>query len=358
MTPNRQFAAALEESAHSFVPRRYSVHTAIIWRESDLGEVTAEEASEALAGAQRVGAVYLLSPQQIEGAFRTKSYLVHDRALFALMERLERAGLPTVFPHPSHLYRALVAKEWPAQLCLSPGYHVPLSTRVPRGAVTRDAQGAAESALAALEALRAARAGAQAAELRRGDAAESSPQRSVVKMPCAWKSEGVAMCTGAVELAAALKDMSAHGEHASYLVQERMDGIACEAMVYLLRGQIAGVRYYRFAHHGAPPEYLTRSTAMDLLGGEQAALQAEDTMKDLALRWLAWTRAQCCTPVPFLRLDFLLTSAAATGGSPAVWTCEVSELGVAVDFEGLSDEASRDLVFRAIFEELLELPRG
>lgn len=338
--------------------RGYAVHAALIWRECELGMVAAEEAAAALAGARRTGAVYLLSPQQVQGAFRTKSYLVHDQALFGLMERLERAGLPTVFPHPSHLYRALVAKEWPAQLCLCPAFRVPLSTRVPRGAAAGDAHRAAEEALAALRVLRSATcAGSQATAGHGGAAPEELPQRpccAVVKTPCSWKSEGVLLCEGAGELAAALQDLSSHGEHNSYLVQECIDGVICEAMVFLLRGRIAGIRYYQFAHHRAPPAYLPRARAAALLGGEEAARRAEDTMRGLASRWLAWTRAQCCLPVPFLRLDFLLAAGPAGAGAPAVWTCEVSELGVAVKLEGLSDEASRDLVLNAVLGELLE----
>lgn len=55
--------------------------------------------------------MYLLSPQRVAGEFRTKHDLVHDVPLFQLMERLEGAGVPTLWPHPSHLYRTLAGKE-------------------------------------------------------------------------------------------------------------------------------------------------------------------------------------------------------------------------------------------------------
>eukprot|EP00747_Dinoflagellata_sp_TGD_P007026 gnl/TRDRNA2_/TRDRNA2_116655_c0_seq1.p1 gnl/TRDRNA2_/TRDRNA2_116655_c0~~gnl/TRDRNA2_/TRDRNA2_116655_c0_seq1.p1 ORF type:complete len:322 (-),score=57.41 gnl/TRDRNA2_/TRDRNA2_116655_c0_seq1:132-1055(-) len=299
-----------------------------------------------------VGAVYLLSPQQIRGAFKSKSYLVHDRPLFDLMEHLERIGVPTVYPHPSHMYRTLVAKEWPAQLCLAPAFHVPLSTRVPRGSVARNALLAAEEALAALAALAVVRAADGSG--RDAAAKPAGRSRGVVKIACSWKSEGVLMFEGAEELAAALEKMTESGDHASYLVQERIEGVMCEASVYLIRGEVAGIRYCQFAHHGAPPKYRLRREVAPLMG-ESRLRAAEETMERLSLRWLAWARAQNSEPVPFLRIDFLMApSDTAEGGPLQIWTGEVSELSVAVSLEGLSDEASRTLVFESVIDAALQ----
>jgi hypothetical protein len=354
MTPNWQFLAAFEEAMHEQLGHDYELYGSMIRREKELGEIKPEPIRKALMGARHVGVVHLLCPQQIVGAFRTKSYLVHDRALFDLMERLERAGLPSVYPHSSHLYRVFTSKEWPAQLCLAPAFRVPLCTRVPRGSVAQCPNNAAEEALGALAMLRIATSSGAAA--LSNTAAPAAPQqlRCVAKLACSWKSEGVVMCDGTEELALALSQFASTGEHSSYLVQERIDGVICEASVYLLRGKMAGFRYYRFPHHRAPPEYMARGCAAGYLGGEQAVIQAEEVMGPLALQWYAWAKAQCSASVPFMRVDFLLAKQTDGSTTPSVWTGELSELSVAVSFEGLSDEASRKLVFEAVLSDVVQ----
>lgn len=41
-------------------------------------------------------------------------------------------GVPTRFPHHSHLYRTLASKEWCASICLMPQMKCPLTTKVTR----------------------------------------------------------------------------------------------------------------------------------------------------------------------------------------------------------------------------------
>ncbi|CAJ1334167.1 unnamed protein product [Effrenium voratum] len=134
------------------------------------------------------------------------------------------------------------------------------------------------------------------------------------------------------------------------MVQELIPGILCEAMVYVLRGEAWGFpQYYRFPQHQAPPQYLPRKAAQRLLGEELMA-RSEDSMRVLTKRWLLWARAVCACEVPFLRLDFLLTE-------EGVWTGELSELGVAVELQGLHPQESRDLVMDAVIGSIL-VPDG
>ena len=263
--------------------------------EEQLYSIEAETVKSSLARAEQRGIFYFLSPQQVKGAFRTKSYLVHDEALFALMERLEEAGLPTVWPHPLHLFKMLAGKVWPPQVCLSAEYHVPLTTCVPRCAVLADPHRAAEEALEALRFLR--------------QAAARPPEVSgtVVKVGFSWKSEGVTLCRETGDLEAALQSAAAAGSHSYFMVQERVEGLCCEAMVYTLGGRIVGhPQYYSFPYHKAPPQYMLRKSAAQALGGAAVQSECEAKMKQITQRWLVWTRAQSSTLVPFLRIDFLL----------------------------------------------------
>lgn len=58
------------------------------------------------------------------------------------------------------------------------------------------------------------------------------------------------------------------------------------------------------------------------------------------------------SPIPFLRIDFLLAPCEA--GDVEVWTGEVSELGVAVELQGMNSHESRDLVVDAVVASLLK----
>ena len=336
MTPNWSLVAALEEALYRRLGPRYELHVVQIEAEEDLESIVAEDVLRSLSRAEVKGIVYFLSPQQVKGAFRTKSYLIHDEALFALMERLERAGLPTVWPHPLHLFKTLAGKVWPPQVCLSPQYHVPLTSCVPRCAVLADPQLAADEALKALKVLR--------------EASSRSPEISgtVVKVGFSWKSEGVTLCRSREDLKCALQSAAAAGSHSYFMVQERIEGLCCEAMVYTLGGQIVGQpQYYSFPHHKAPPQYMIRKTAAQLLGGDAVQRDCEDKMKQITQRWLLWIRAQCSSPVPFLRVDFLL-ALDSVSRDVQIWTGEVSELGVAVSFQEIDDHQSCDMVMDAV----------
>eukprot|EP00933_Yihiella_yeosuensis_P027720 TRINITY_DN21604_c0_g1_i2.p1 TRINITY_DN21604_c0_g1~~TRINITY_DN21604_c0_g1_i2.p1 ORF type:complete len:552 (-),score=96.41 TRINITY_DN21604_c0_g1_i2:34-1689(-) len=353
MTPNWTLLAALEEAMYSSLGPNYELHVAFVSEEEQLAQITEESVSAALSGAECAGVVYFLSPQQVKGAFKTKSYLVHDEALFSLMHRLESAGFPTVWPHPLHLYKLLAGKEWHSQLCLSTEYCVPLTTRVPRGAVAKSSIRAAKEAVSALAALK------ESVSLEKStlEGGATAPSGFVVKIGYSWKSEGVRLCADAEEVAVALQEMAAAGRHSSFLVQEKIAGVVCEASVYFIQGRpFQQPQYYKFPEHKAPPQYINRKEAAKLLGSETAQINAEKVMLDLASRWFTWARAQCCSPIPFLRVDFLL---ALPPGEPApaaqVWTGEVTELGGAVNFQELNDNHSRNLVMEAVVKSFLEI---
>eukprot|EP00438_Fugacium_kawagutii_P028653 Skav235437 [mRNA] locus=scaffold774:94504:98602:+ [translate_table: standard] len=68
------------------------------------------------------------------------------------------------------------------------------------------------------------------------------------------------------------------------------------------------------------------------------------------------SRSMSSSPIPFLRIDFLLAAPceADSAGDVEVWTGEVSELGVAVELQGMNSHESRDLVVDAVVASLLK----
>lgn len=80
----------------------------------------------------------------------------------------------------------------------------------------------------------------------------SEQVRAAVKVGYSWRSAGVSLCRGLPALAAALSAAARAGDHSSFLVQELVEGVLCEAMVYVIHGQVAGrPQYYRFPEHKA-----------------------------------------------------------------------------------------------------------
>lgn len=66
----------------------------------------------------------------------------------------------------------------------------------------------------------------------------------------------------------------AHSTITSVCAQRRFRD---EAMVYVLHGQmVAHPQYYRFPEHKAPPQYLHRKAAKEILGGETALAHCEE----------------------------------------------------------------------------------
>lgn len=345
MTPNWTLLAALDEAIYRQMGPNYELRVVPIASEDQLSMLHPSRVTPLLQPATVCGVVYFLSPQRVAGDFRTKNDMVHDAPLFGLMEALEEAGLPTVWPHPSYLYRTLAGKEWPSQLCLSPQYHVPLTVRVSRQAVLTKGQRAAEEACQALCRLREAM----------GRPLKSAGVRAAVKVGYSWRSSGVQLCRDDVmDLSRALAKAAAAGQHASFMVQELIEGVLCEAMVYVIHGEVAGFpQYYRFPEHQAPPQYMPRKSAAQLLGGEMAQRKCEERMHSIVQQWILWAQCMSASPIPFLRIDFLLAQGK-EGKEVQVWTGEVSELGVAVELQGMNSHESRDLVMHAVVTSLLK----
>merc|ERR1719293_469700 len=110
-----------------------------------------------MAQGQNVGALYFMWPIVFQDGHQVPAYVERDRQ-FRLMVEMEASGIPTRFPHQSHLYRVFASKEWTAQMCLHPLLRVPLTTMVSRQAVACNPEKAAAQAIKALNNLNQVRA--------------------------------------------------------------------------------------------------------------------------------------------------------------------------------------------------------
>lgn len=128
-------------------------------------------------------------------------------------------------------------------------------------------------------------------------------------------------------------------------------------------------QYYRFPEHKAPPQYITRKLAAEVLGGQEVQEICEKKMHEIVQHWLLWAKTMSAIRVlPFLRMDFLLQRNQSygldtenpgkmeEGNSVKVWTGEVSELGVAVELQGMHSHESRDLVMDAVIASMVSPP--
>eukprot|EP00439_Symbiodinium_sp_Y106_P001724 s6889_g1.t1 len=113
---------------------------------------------------------------------------VQKERLLELMVQMEAAGVPSRFPHESHLYKIFASKEWTAQMCLHPLLHVPLTTMVPRQAVASDPGKAAADAMMALKNLAEARS---AWNGQLGQAERPYMAKGVAKLGWSWEAMDV-----------------------------------------------------------------------------------------------------------------------------------------------------------------------
>ena len=124
--------------------------------------------------------------------------------LQTLQHGFEASGIPTRFPHPSQLYRTLLAKDWQPQACLMPQLHVPPVTSVNRACIVADPMRAARSAIASLDEIRETRYDGAANEPPCLKPAEGEVRKGVVKLGFAWEAAHVRLFRGENQLALAL----------------------------------------------------------------------------------------------------------------------------------------------------------
>ena len=121
--------------------------------------------------------------------------MLDQSAYFDAVRIFEAAGVCTRFPHPSQLYRTLLAKDWQPSLCLVPSLCIPPAVTVNRATICASPSRAAKLCVDALATVRAARyrrgKKRREPESLRVEGAES--RRGVAKLGFAWEAAHVTL---------------------------------------------------------------------------------------------------------------------------------------------------------------------
>jgi len=330
-------------SAHALLAEEaaYEVHSAFIRSTADL-ELIGPSMINAMRGRHRVG-LYFLWPTQRAVVERRLPGAVAEPALFALMHRMEAAGIRSCWPHTASLYRQLAGKLWVPQISMQrPDLRTPKTVQLDVALWTEDPNAATEMALLEL----------QRQPTRASDCQNPSSDsfRGVAKLGFSWMGEDVIPFTGASELLRVLQQLlDGSPQDAVCLIQERIENVVCEVRFVCIQDRAKGVdvvtrELVRMRQH--PPRHSSDNTfalashltmtpqeaVREVFFGSWEALRvAEKEAERLAELWLRWFHDEGHGTPTACRLDFLVAAKRpdVVGGPVPVelWTVELCECG-------------------------------
>jgi len=325
--------------------------------------------------APHVGAMYHLYPTSFEeNCIPSKetgqdggAALVDQKSFFTMQKAMERAGIPTRFPHPSGLYELLASKRWTYMMSTTPHLRVPPTIAVPRMLVEQSCAEAAKMALASLNAVKQ-----QQAKLRNEPAPKESITKGVAKLGFSWEALDVKFWENESGLDSALHNLTQTIEISDELTGQPHDLESIivqeyckhdlEVRLYYVEGKLEATIYTKFCkikdnlEFGDFHEAFVQSeAAKNWMGGDYAALEhGEKQCREIAEHWLVWVQGLICEMPPAIRFDFFC-GRSDKAGEATVWTLEICELG----FSMLGEKELPYKVFAAMCRSCLrEKPDG
>jgi hypothetical protein len=264
---------------------------------------------------------------------------VDREKLFRLMVEMEASGIPTRFPHQSHLYKIFASKEWTAQMCLHPLLKVPLTTQVARQAVATDPGKAASQSMKALHNLAQART-MWGQELNQPSQKAVPVQKGVAKLGWSWEAMDVQSWRNKQELERALASLAEQPDSLVDVVyvQEWVDFDVeirhfvvepdiCQPETLIPKKRIYTV--FKSRDQGSFrnfDRYDRQGCLTETFHNDDAALaDAERQADELIVRWLEWMQAQSHELPVVMRFDILAKHVGQ--GRAEVRTGELTELG-------------------------------
>ena len=362
---NQYIGAVCDETLHRRLGPNYEVLSVFVRSSDDLARLQYSDLAARLRGRHKCGLYFLWPTRFRDGSPKQQVGMVNAPALFGVMEGMEAVGVPTRFPHPSQLYRTLVAKEWQALLCQAPQFCVPPTTLVNRAHVLTDAPRAAARALNALRELRSVGVENSGGDLSGTVAARSDdidygpdPECGVVKLGYAWEATQVRFFSGELQLAREMTFLCAQEgcESVALLVQGFVPN-DFEMRVYVVQGQQAHVVYSTFdaeedSRALTHPSFAVKSRAeaiADWLESDEAAMvDAERAVVVLVTRWMRWLTSVSSDAVPAIRMDFLVQRVAP--GRAEVHSLELTEMG----FSLFRWKGGPNIVLGALFDSFFD----
>lgn len=262
--------------------------------------------------------------------------LMDHKALFRLMQAVERAGVPTRFPHASGLYEQLTSKRWTYQLSVVPHLRVPPTVAVPRMLIERSCKDAAEQGLKMLGSIKQHQSALRGIDTNAGDVTVG-----VAKLGFSWEALDVKFWEGSDGLASALYEltqaieisgeMTGQPHNCEALIVQEFVRHDLELRVYVVDGSVEKFIYTKFCcikdnhEFGDFKQLASRADAAESwMGGDVAALEdGERQCLELVDHWLQWVLAQACEMPPAVRFDFFVGRRPDSAGKADVWTLEI-----------------------------------
>ena len=331
-TSSAYVSAFVDSTVYPVLGPDYEVHSVFVSSGADLAKLGPAATCQAMRGRHKA-ACYFLWPVMHQDGEVHESGMVDQTYYFDAVRTFEAAGICTRFPHPSQLYRTLLAKDWQPSLCLVPSLKIPPAVTVNRASVTASPQRAASLCVRALAAVRSSRYSEKREEptaLRVSDGAERT---GVAKLGFAWEAAHVRVFRGEDQLSTALIELcTTPAVTTTAIIVQDFAQNDFELRQFVVEGEIVHRVYSNFAwtdSDGYLREFVMkdRDAAIEAwMGGDEAAMAAaEKKAAKLANAWLVWMAAQSVEALPAVRMDILIKR---TGpGQAEVFTLELTEMG-------------------------------
>ena len=341
----------LDRTLYSRLGPDYEVVTVFVESGADLRKLQPSAIAPILRG-RHLCALYFLWPVMAQDGDVEQSGMVNQADYFATVRAFEASGVPTRFPHASHLYETLLSKDWQPSLCLQAKLRIPPCVTINRAAIVRSPRRAAATVLDALNACRAMRYAGEGGEPGCVAPLEGETRRGVVKLGFAWEAAHVRVFRGELQLAEALQGLiSTPGvESTAVLVQDFVRN-HMEIRCFVVDGAVSHIIYSSFERiypDGYPRDFVKKERAdaiRDWLAGDAAAMEdAEKKAGRLVRHWLGWLRCRSAEATPAIRMDILISRSGV--GKADVHTLELTEMG----FSMLAWPEGPHIVFNALVE--------
>jgi len=288
--------------------------------------------------------------------------LLDQKSIYRMMQSVERAGVPTKFPHPSNFYESLTSKRWTSMMSTTPHLRVPPTVSLPRMLVETSCAEAAERGLAGLTEVKKFQA-----QMNGDGSKDIAVMKGVAKLGFSWEAldvkfwkgedglaEALSMLTQAIEISGELTGQPHDLE--SIILQEYCDH-DLELRLYVVDGKVESSIYTKFCSIKDNNEFgdfhesfAQEDAARDWMGNDVAALQdGERQCREVTQHWLTWVQSQICDLPPAIRFDYFVGRTPGKAGSATIWTLEICELG----FSMLGDKDLPDKVFAAMLRSML-----
>lgn len=313
----------------------HEAHTVWVKASQDLERISGEEV-RGLLRAPNIAAWYFVRPVRRLDADARPGY-VCEQQFFNLLQRVERAGVPTGWPSMGHVHRLLAGKLWETQMSLHPDYQLPATTRIHYAEFAENPEFMAEQAVGALLEMR------RYAELK--PAVTAADLKGIVKLGFRWPEEASQPFCGAASLVEAVQRLLARPgtSQTVCVVQEMVLDVVCELRLLCFHDAVRDdfvrerlwMRWQAWdsepnaaaSRDGPTGAAVPEDVALEefFFGSESAMRDATEQAEQLFGHWLNWFYTECPDPPPTFRLDLLVSHV--RGRPVVVWTCDIGECG-------------------------------